>query len=125
MLFPYRRVEDNLIAAAAQACCVFIFTGAILTHLFAEISNVTQDRVATEIMAFSSADAIAALLVVVFFGVLILIIAVVIVLLRKERHVPTVRTVQSHSPPELSLPEGGKWHCFLSHIWSTAQVRHN
>ena len=124
-LRPYLRVEDNLIAGAAQASCVFIFIGAILTRLFVEFSDVTQDGVVTDIMAFDSPDTIAASLVLVTFAVLIFSFSTMLLLLQKEGHIPTIRTVQTHTAPELSLPEGGKWHCFLSHVWSSAQVRHH
>ena len=125
-LRPYRRVEDNLIASAAQASCVFVFIGAMLTRLFADISDVTQNglsRTVSSIMAFRSVDAIAAALVIVTLGVLICILVVMLLLVQKEGRMPTIRTAQTNSAPELSLPQGGKWHCFLSHVWSTAQVK--
>ena len=63
---PYRRAEDNLLAAGCNAALVFIFMGASLIRLFSEFSTVCGESVAQRVMAFNSTDAIAAPLVFSF-----------------------------------------------------------
>eukprot|EP00966_Prymnesium_polylepis_P178652 4137199-Prymnesium_polylepis.1 len=43
--------------------------------------------------------------------------------LAQERHIGAVRVRNSGERPELSLSEQHKFHLFLSHVWSSGQVR--
>ena len=112
-MLPYQKVEDNVIAAAAQASCIFIFIGAILTRLYGEFSDVSQDGVVTNIMAFDSTEAIAMPLILVTFGILILMAGTMVLLLRKHKSLPHVKLVATLHYPELDFPDACKWHLFL------------
>ena len=65
-------------------------------------------------MVFSSTTAVALPLVIVTLGMLVLIGAIVSSIVHKEGRVQSIRLVATHTPPELNLERGRRWHLFLS-----------
>ena len=54
-------------------------------------------------------------------GMLLFLLASLATVLWHEGSLATLRIASTRQPPELTLPAGGKYHLFLSHIWSTGQ----
>ena len=118
---PYRRSEDNLLAAGCQLVLVLSFIGALLIRLFEEFSLGYSTVVVQRVMVFRSASAIAIPLLFLTMMMSILMLLIMAVIIRKEGNQPTIRLESSGAPPEMTLLPWQRWHLFLSHTWASAQ----
>ena len=118
---PYKRPEDNVLAAGCQLTLVFAFIGAGYIRLFHEFELATSNAVVQRIMVFSSTTVVAMPLVFITLGMAVMMLAIMVALIRALESLPSIRLSETKMTPELTLEEGQRWHLFLSHIWSTGQ----
>ena len=119
---PYRRSEDNLLAAGCQLVLVLSFIGAMLIRLYEDFKMRYGTAVVQYVMVFRSTSAIATPLLVLTFTMAILMLLLTADILRKEGRLASIRLEATGAPPELRISRCQLWHLFLSHIWSTGQV---
>ena len=119
---PYKRPEDNVLAAGCQLTLIFCLIGVTYIRIYNEIELATSGAVVQRIMAFGSTAVIALPVVVITFFSLALMLAIMLsLILREGLGLGVVLLTKTGQPPELTLQKGQKWHLFLSHTWSTGQ----
>ena len=118
---PYKRPEDNVLAAGCQLTLSFSLIGVTYIRIYNEIQLATSGAVVQRIMSFSSTSVIALPVLVITFSSIALMITIMVSIIRKEGFQASIRLSKTGQPPELTLKKGHKWHLFLSHIWSTGQ----
>ena len=118
---PYRRREDNVLAAGCQLTLIFSFIGGSYTRLFHEFELVTSPAIVRRIMAFYSTRVIGLPLITIALAMMVLMLGLMVALIRHEGSQPLIRHVTTAAPPLLSLKKMYKWALFLSHTWASAQ----
>lgn len=127
-VLPYRRLEDNVLAVAGQFVLVMLFIGSILIKAFEDVSTeaalLGDKHFGSRVLGFATTGGIVAALLIFTFGMLVLLLVASVAAVRRDALVPTLRLTATGAPPELTMRSTQVWHIFLSHIWSTGQVRH-
>ena len=66
--------------------------------------------------------ALTVVILVINGGVVAVACALLLYQVHSERRQPTLRVQASGQPPSLVLPDGKRWHLFLSHNWGNQDV---
>jgi len=125
---PYKLMADGLLASSCSFCVLIIFLCSVLykIHTFTLSDTIRHVMSAEERaqMALQNVDLVCMFSVIgsLMFGLVILVIQVV-VHKRQQRLAATKRLSYNKAPVQLSddLPEGKRFHLFLSHVWGTGQ----
>ena len=122
LIRPYKKLVHNYLSISSHVGLQMIFLGALLVKLHDDFTEYASTEVAFLVLSFRSSDHILTLM----FGFCVLVIALLILMfaaqLRAARHMPALHFGDGHRP-ELSLGDTFAWHLFISHTWSTGQVR--
>jgi len=117
---PYRTTADNLLAITCSAATVIIFFLVGLLKL-ADLGDELGDSVSSEIQEFLTFDVVRITAIAIGSVLVCLVLGVGMIINDLSRAKQVLHILETRHMPTLSLKRGHRWHCFLSHIWSTAQ----
>ena len=89
---PYRRAEENELAAGCQLTLVFGFIGACFIRLYEDLQELgVGEVVVQDAMVFTSTTAITSPLLTVNLGMVVLMLAIMVSIIVNEESLPAVR----------------------------------
>jgi hypothetical protein len=111
-----------MLAFGIQMATVLIFFMALSILLFTVLDEVTAD-LGTRVLGFNSIDRLVATVISINFTFIVALVVVTLYQTFSNPVVQVLRLISSREVPELSLHTALQYHLFLSHIWSSGQVR--
>ena len=114
---PYIRTVDGQLATGCAATLVFIFFGALLIRVQAEITEQFGVGVAASILVFNDPESLTAVLIALCFSSLAMLLVLTLNLVRRERRerLDIARwTAQTLNPPTFKWRASRHYAAFLS-----------
>ena len=91
-------------------------------QLFTSLQEV-DPKLATRILGFQSMASLVATVIITNLGLLLIFVALTVYHAMFRKSMQVLRLVSSREVPDLELAIGMQYHIFLSHIWSSGQVK--
>lgn len=117
--YPYKRQEDNLLAACCQLTLIFSFISLIRLH--EGFSAYLPKSTVQAVMYFANTTVIATPLAAITFVMVRIMLTIMVAIISNEGRVESIRLVATGAEPHMDYHPGQRWHLFLSHAWATSQ----
>jgi len=119
---PYRRNDDFILAVLSNLLLTCCFLVGIIIHQCIEGEEMDgENNMCMKLFGFSDSYKATALAVVLTASMLISFVLFTFIQSVNELKAPIVRLVSTNDTPRLIMPEGCKYHLFVSHIWASGQ----